>query len=126
MEIPVQEIALAAREVPSEFVVPDEVQKTLQCDDADNESGLQLPLIDLGPLLDVTADEASIAKVRDEIGRVSEEWGFYQVGHLTQAAAIQKIVSTHSALSATPPFDFPKWKWSHNSFHSVLRSKRNA
>lgn len=86
---PVQEIALAVKDVPPEFLVGDEVQETLRRsrrpEDEDQEHGLQIPVIDLRPLFDNATEESE--RVKREIGRACEDWGFFQVGLRSQATA---------------------------------------
>ncbi|CAM6091930.1 unnamed protein product [Calypogeia fissa] len=80
--VPVQEIALTTeKEVPPEFVVGEEVQKTLRPrpEDEDTDDGLHFPEIDLQPLVESSADEEAAARVKREIGQACEDSGFFQV-----------------------------------------------
>jgi hypothetical protein len=85
ISVPAQEIALATKEVPSHFIVSEEVQRTLEKRDdvLSEDDALQLPVIDLRQLLDGTTDDQSASKVRAEIRRACEDWGFFQVGSRT-------------------------------------------
>lgn len=80
--VPVQEIARAAKEVPPEFVLADDdVRRTLRHrpEDADADDDLQIPVIDLRPLIDSSTDEELVARARGQIGRACEDSGFFQV-----------------------------------------------